>query len=82
VAKKQITIGSRPSSAPPPAPVDAEKWVTDRVLHPAPEEEKIKRLTIDIPAGLHSRIKTQAASRGNKIVDELRELLDEKYPKP
>jgi plasmid stability protein len=35
----------------------------------------MKRLTIDIPASLHSRIKVSCAQRGVKMADEIRELL-------
>jgi hypothetical protein len=42
----------------------------------------MKRLTLDIPADLHRAIKTACASRGTKIVDELRELLVQKYGNP
>lgn len=41
--------------------------------------EPIKRLTIDIPESLHRAIKVQTAQRGTKIIDEVRELLEEKY---
>jgi hypothetical protein len=38
----------------------------------------MKRLTLDIPESLHRLIKSQCASRGNKIVDEIK-LLEKKY---
>jgi plasmid stability protein len=39
----------------------------------------MKRLTIDIPEGLHRAIKSQCAMRGTKIADEVRDLLIQKY---
>ena len=37
----------------------------------------MKRFTIDVPATLHTRIKTECARRGIKMADMLRELLDQ-----
>jgi hypothetical protein len=39
----------------------------------------MKRLTIDIPAALHGRIKAQCALRGIKMADEIRVLLDRHF---
>jgi hypothetical protein len=38
-----------------------------------------KRLSIDIPAELHTRIKVICARRGTKIADEVRALLDKEF---
>lgn len=73
---KKISIGTKPTNK--PAPVDADSWVDNRE---AAQPEKIKRLTIDIPESLHREIKAQCAMRGSKIVDEIRELLIQKYTK-
>jgi len=40
----------------------------------------LKRLTIDIPEPLHRRIKVACARRGAKMADEIRRLLEERYP--
>ena len=40
----------------------------------------LKRLTIDIPEPLHRRIKVACARRGAKMADEIRCLLEERYP--
>ena len=40
----------------------------------------MKRLTIDIPNELHVRIKMQCAARSRKMADEIRELLEERFP--
>ena len=74
---KKISFGVRPSVT-RTSGLDAEAWVADRATD---EREPMKRLTIDIPAHLHRAIKTQCASRGTKIADELRELLLQKYGK-
>jgi hypothetical protein len=39
----------------------------------------MKRLTIDVPASLHARIKSQCALRGVKRADEVRELLEKHF---
>lgn len=74
---KKVSFGVRPSVT-RTSTLDAEAWVSERSTD---EREPMKRLTIDIPAHLHRAIKTQCASRGTKIADELRELLLEKYGK-
>ena len=43
------------------------------------EPIKMKRLTIDIEESLHRKIKADCATRGSKIVDEVRDLLKQKY---
>lgn len=42
-------------------------------------EEPMKRLTLDVPASLHRKIKTACAARGSKMADELRALLEAHY---
>ncbi|MEU3475892.1 hypothetical protein [Rhodococcus sp. NPDC006774] len=46
---------------------------------PEPPAEPLKRLTLDIPASLHREIKKQTADRGTKMVEEIRDLLEQKY---
>jgi hypothetical protein len=72
---KKIAIGTKPTNKQAPA---ADAWVENRV---AGEAEAMKRLTIDISESLHRNIKAQCAMRGTKIVDEVRELLLQKYGK-
>jgi hypothetical protein len=43
------------------------------------DPEAMKRLTIDVPASLHARIKSQCAIRGVKMADEVRELLEKHF---
>ncbi len=42
-------------------------------------EQKRKRLTLDLPEGLHRAIKLRAVAEGVTIVDMLRKLLEEHY---
>jgi len=67
---KHVAIGAKPVRAQTP-----DDWVGDKA--PA---ELTKRLTLDIPAGLHGRIKSACALRGTKMVEEITALLAEKYP--
>lgn len=79
---KKVSIGARPTK---PA-ADADAWVATRG---EPENstgnevpaEKMKRLTIDIPASLHRQIKADCAQRETTIADEVRALLLQKYGK-
>ena len=75
MSTKKVTIGAKPTNK--PAPVEVDAWVESRAT--AEDQEQMKRLTVDIPAGLHRAIKTQCAARGKKIADEVRELLMQKY---
>lgn len=54
---------------------NADAWVAER----QPDKPKMKRLTLDIDEELHRRIKVRAAERGTRIVDDLRQLLDDHY---
>ncbi len=73
---KKITLNTKPSKK---QEVSADDWVESRSTE---ENEPIQRLTIDIPVSLHRAIKAQCAMRGKKIVQEIRELLIQKYGKP
>lgn len=77
MSTKKVQIGTKPTSRPAPAAADA--WVESRSN--GGEPEPMKRLTIDVPEGLHRSIKAQCAMRGTKIADEVRELLLQKYSK-
>lgn len=86
---KKIQIPSKPQTS------NLEEWVsgnsnssTSPVLlltETEPQESEIapistKRLTLDIPESLHARIKSQCALRHTKMVDEIREMLEAKFP--
>jgi macrodomain Ter protein organizer (MatP/YcbG family) len=70
---KKVTIGSKPTAKDQAANVD------DWVEHRNTESTETKRLTIDIPASLHSRIKVDCARRGVKMAEEIRQLLDRHF---
>jgi len=76
-------------------PATADDWVTGsrpadgevrtlstaaRAPAPAAAPEAMKRFSIDVPLGLHTRTKTECARRGVKMADVLRELLEREFP--
>lgn len=74
---KKIAFGPRPSASLPAA---ADNWVASRDAEPPPAEAGkpvMKRLTIDLPADIHARLKAQCAMRGTKMVDEIRRAVEE-----
>lgn len=75
---KKVSIGTRPSAASKTA--DPESWVQDRRAGQGAPVAKppMKRLTIDLPAELHARLKAQCALRGVKMVDEIRSILEDR----
>lgn len=80
-AKKVTFASKRPSQTAPAASID--NWVTNRdadALEPAPPQEPMKRLTIDVSVRLHTRIKTTCALRNLHMADEIRDLLEKHFP--
>lgn len=72
---KKIQIGPKPqaSSGNPPQ-YDVEAWIDNRKIKL--KSEPIKRLTVDLPASLHSRFKTHCAIHGIKMIDILRNFIE------
>jgi len=68
--KKQIQIPHKPR---------AEEWVAQGREKAVGIGEKRKRLTLDLPEGLHRAIKRRAVEEGVTMVDMLRKLLEEQY---
>jgi len=66
-----------------PLPVEAESWVksaADSVPSPTPiavQEGKPARLTIDLPPSLHADFKAACARRRTRMVDEVRQFIEE-----
>ena len=69
---KKVAFGIKPGAARPDT-AQADEWVNRR------DPEAMKRLTIDVPASLHARIKSQCALRGVKMADEVRGLLEKHF---
>ena len=72
MSTKKVAFGVKPAPREQP-PATADEWVERRA------SEGTKRLTLDIPASLHARIKSACALRGVKMVDEIRALLEERF---
>lgn len=68
---KKISFSVKPGAARTDT-AKADDWVNHRT-------EAMKRLTIDVPVSLHTRIKSQCALRGVKMADEIRELLEKHF---
>lgn len=66
---KKVSINANPNARKAPA-AHADQWVEHR------QTESTKRLTIDVPESLHSRIKATCALRGIKMNEAIRELLE------
>ena len=74
---KKVSFGAkRPSSQ---AAGNVDDWVNDRETA---QSEPMKRLTIDVPLGLHKRIKSQCAMQNLVMADEIRQLLERRFPLP
>jgi hypothetical protein len=54
----------------------ADKWVARD-----PADEPMKRLTIDVPLSLHTKLKTECAASEQKIADVVRNLITEHLKK-
>ena len=68
--KKQIQIPRKP---------EADQWVAQGREKAVDTGEKRKRLTLDLPEGLHRAIKRRAVEEGVTMVDMLRKFLEEQY---
>lgn len=73
MSAKKIGLSARPQPQPAP-PTTAEAWVESRTV------EATKRLTVEIPASLHARIKSVCALDGVKMVERIMEILEREFP--
>ena len=72
MAEKKVSITSPRRSASARASTQrAENWVQDKAGEP------VKRLTIELPARLHARVKAECALRGIKMKNLVRTLLEQ-----
>ncbi len=72
MSQKKVTI-QRPKAATP------ESWVKNAPA--ASPEVDTKRLTLDIPADLHRRIKMACAAKDRLMSDVLRDILEDAFPR-
>lgn len=74
MSKKKVSIAPKPKRT-------ADQWVkAGKKVVKTKEPEPMKRFTIDVPLSLHTRIKIDCAKRGVKMADELRAMLEKKFP--
>jgi hypothetical protein len=73
---KKVAFDARPKKSAPSKAAKADEWVHHHAL------AGMKRLTIDVPASLHARIKSQCALQGVKMADEVRSLLEQHFQSP
>lgn len=74
-----VSGGSEPSDQQEPE-TKTENSTVSTEIEVLVETEKMKRLTIDIPPTLHTRIKVECAQRQKKIADIVRQLLEQEFP--
>jgi hypothetical protein len=62
-------------------PRTPEQWIDEGTPEqpPKPPSGPMKRFTIDVPADLHKRIKSECAGQGLKMADVLREMLETRF---
>lgn len=72
---KDVSFRGRPPSKDNPRATEAFD-----ALGLAPKPEKTKRLTVDVPVSLHSRMKLQCVRDDVAIADVVRRLLENEYP--
>jgi hypothetical protein len=90
---KEVNFARNPRSK--PAPEDLDAFVHGGAARPTAEplatvpvpasvvpKVPMKRLTFDIPANLHMRMKLDCVGRGKDMADELREMIDKRWPAP
>jgi len=59
------------------AATNVDAWVGDDQPKPTIE---IKRITVDVPADLHRRMKAGCARQGQSMSDAIRPLLEDAFP--
>jgi hypothetical protein len=71
--KKQVDFSVRPRAGQEILPVDPEKWVQNgQGADPGPH----KRLTLNLPTGLHTAFKGRCVLEGATIQDKVRILIE------
>lgn len=71
---KDVSFHGRPPSK------DSKAATAFASLKLKPPQEKNKRLTIDIPASLHRRMKLQCVEEELAIADVVRTFLEKRFP--
>jgi len=77
-SKKTVTFAAKPSTAALKTGDSVDSWVKAGTTPEA--TGTMKRLTIDMPAPLHTRIKTQCAQHGLVMAEVIRQFLEQRFP--
>ena len=81
---KSVTINANPRNKPAADPRALDAFVQGQSERPAapakPPKVPMKRLTFDIAADLHKRIRMTCLERGKDMAEELRRILEENSP--
>jgi ParG len=72
--KKKVDFSVRPRAAKQELPANADQWV--REGQGAAPEGPQKRLTLNLPADLHTKFKSRCVLEGETIQDKVRELIE------
>jgi predicted HicB family RNase H-like nuclease len=73
---KKVSYGVKPSTAIEQPSLD--RWVDNRTIEPiAPEPEKMKRMTNDIPESLHRTFKSKSSAEGKSMGDLIRTWIED-----
>ncbi|APZ93428.1 hypothetical protein Fuma_03045 [Fuerstiella marisgermanici] len=72
---KDVSFRGTPPSKENPRATEAFK-----ALGLSPKPEKTKRLTVDVPVSLHSRVKLECCRNDVAIADVVRRLLESEFP--
>lgn len=80
--RKTVSFGAKPQTSAQTGAPAVDEWVGGVSETPESDapRERMKRLTIDVPPSLHTRIKSQCALRGVNMADEIRALLERHFP--
>ncbi|HJT79507.1 MAG TPA: plasmid partition protein ParG [Gemmataceae bacterium] len=80
--KKKVDFSVRPRAAKDNLPPDPDQWVRGSAAAeaapptPRPDTGLQKRLTLNLPAGLHTAFKGRCVVQGVTIQDKVRELIE------
>ncbi len=84
---KSVTFNTNPRNKPKPDADALDAFVQGREAPPVPpasaetvSKQPMKRLTFDIAADLHKRIRMTCLDRGKDMAEELRRILNENFP--
>jgi hypothetical protein len=81
MSPKSINFNTNPRNKPQPDTNALDAFVQgQQIKDPVVEKTPMKRLTFDIAANLHKRIRMTCLDRGKDMAEELRRLLEENFP--